>query len=300
MADNGSKPSIGGYPDNLRNHLLRGHKKLDDDHASAEKDRLGNFRVGSSGCFTAEGQVFGVCPRKAYLRCVKGIDESADLGVKVMWQGGEANELIWSQILTAAEVPHKADHNCVYEDPEGWRLTGRPDIILNNSEGAPTCILELKSLHATRSAGVVFCLNKPETKHIIQLATYMWMTGLPGKLCYTNRNMLQSMFYSKQFGTGKIPAGYAIYDLRISDDDIHYKLEDHHDWLGTPFTISGIRAYYSHLHNWESHSQLPDRPATVDIKGEELSYSDCKYCHLGDACDWATEPQAWMDQILKK
>ena len=131
---------------------MRMKTKKQDTKAEAEK--VGRLRAGNSGLYIREAdQMIGSCPRKTRLR-MDGInsDQFEDLGTKpLMFQAGLANEDQWDKVLEAGWVQGRGgtlkreeEIGIKWETRSGISVTGRPDIVLCDSEENPVMGIELK------------------------------------------------------------------------------------------------------------------------------------------------------------
>ncbi len=216
-------------------------RKLDrENHLEKEKLKLGNLRVGNSGVMTKEGEVAGMCIRKAHLRQL-GIEiESLSEDKYIMFELGYANE---DEITKQLEVTLKENEIILREEqiPVEWytqngtRVTGRPDIVLCDKadwivsaeekaelysndaqieEGSiiPGAIanrrlgLELKSVHSLWVARDVLFGGKPKLPHIIQAGHYMWKIGCKWKIVYKSYSQLGQGMAGNKWIVKQFPA----------------------------------------------------------------------------------------------
>jgi hypothetical protein len=164
----------------------------------SEKGKVGTLRGGNTGMMTEDGKIIGQCAAETYLR-YKGIKTGqVDYKKELMFAGGRLNEDHW---LSALKESYKGPILCEEDIPTCWetdqgiKVTGRPDIVL--CEGTvdnpkPKQGIELKQCMSINSAYGVFIDKKPQLKHLMQAAHYMWQLNCPFTLSYVNRNNLDT------------------------------------------------------------------------------------------------------------
>jgi hypothetical protein len=283
-----------GWPDvDIRRVLEHGHKKIDDKKAQAEVGKRGKLRAGSSGCIV-DGLVHGECHRIAHLRHV-GVDKKHTLSRKLMFQAGEANEDLWDDVLVEGWDGQVLRHFEAAKQLPFGTIEGHPDIILADREGRHRFVLELKLLSALYTSIQRTFDGQPDEKHLIQSATYMWMTGLPGVLCYTNRTDFAVQFDRKRLGgIAKIEPCYRLYYLKIQNGRLFWRDEENPMAVETDITIAGIREYYrvvAGLRDWDVKT-LGERPVSAGY-----DRCDAKYCTFSHACDkWEHNYPTWLHE----
>ena len=107
-------------------------------HAAAEKDKVGTLRGGTTGALTDKGEVVGQCHRKAMVRFL-GLQKRDKGGGSAYFDMGIANELLvklkldksWPGLIKCEEEIPMA------WDLEGTPVTGRPDMILGHYSNLP-------------------------------------------------------------------------------------------------------------------------------------------------------------------
>jgi hypothetical protein len=164
----------------------------------AEQGKIGTLRGGNTGMMTERGQIIGSCAAETYLR-YKGIKiKRIDYKKELMFAGGRLNEDHW---LSALQTSYKGPILCEEEIPTCWhtsqgiKVTGRPDIILceeREDNMKPITGIELKQCMSVNSAYGIYVDRKPQLKHLMQAAHYMWQLKCPFVLAYTNRNNLDT------------------------------------------------------------------------------------------------------------
>jgi hypothetical protein len=313
---------------NLTN-LFRQAVELDIERRRAEEiPKLGILRGGNSGLLlpgTRDGDwmVAGTCHRKALLRAV-GVSETADLSRQVMFSGGFANEDIWVQrlstswpgvILKEEEVPIS------WTTENGRQVTGRPDIVLCDSERQPQLGIELKMVASKWTAKDVFYSGKPKFGHLIQAGHYMWQLGIPWRLAYTQyvdfhigvTDPWEGSLYPKEGEPGSETIEYGtyenkktgkskrvpkkllpriqVYELRLNSEGyLEYRPESESGrerWVTTVIETSGISDFYHYMADLLENKQLGSRPVNIDVNGEKLRWSMCDrmYCIYSETCD---------------
>jgi len=297
---------------NLRKILAKGQRAIDATKAKREDGLKKTLRVGSAGCVTYGSDWIGECARIAHLR-FNGIDKPFDDNIKIMFQGGEANELIWEAILEKGLLgePWKMVRDAdLRNEVGGVPIKGSPDILLENtsdlSGSSQHVVLELKSLHAASSA-TQRALGNPELKHLVQTACYMWLLDCPGILCYTNRNMVNLQFdrkkYKDEFPSGKIGPYHRLFYCHFDDEGLfHWTDEDKYSFNIEPFTNSslgisktGLEVFFKKVAA-ETWDEFPPRPAPISASGETLPWTPCKYCVFSDDCDlFEGDYDVWVD-----
>lgn len=166
-----------------------GLKRMQAEHEALEKTKLGTLRAGNAGIQLADGTFLGKCPRITYLR-FKGIKvEDTDDNKEHMFAAGRGNEDIWldklkrgwpGKILREEEIPTK------WFTQNETAVTGRPDIILCDTEGRPEAGIELKLVSSVNTAKTVLFEGHPKLEHVIQAVHYSWQLNIPFEIWYTS------------------------------------------------------------------------------------------------------------------
>lgn len=166
-----------------------GLKRMQAEHDALERTKLGVLRAGNAGIVTAAGDFIGKCPRISYLR-FKGIKvKDSDENKEHMFAAGRGNEDIWldklkrgwpGKILREEEIPTK------WLTDNEIAVTGRPDIILCNTEGKPEAGIELKLISSINTAKTVLFNEQPKIEHVIQAVHYSWQLNVPFEIWYTS------------------------------------------------------------------------------------------------------------------
>jgi hypothetical protein len=247
------------------------------------------LRAGSAGC-VSDGRTYGECHRVAHLRA-RGVDKPVDADRDLMFQGGEGNEDLWRDVLVLGWEGPVLRKQRVQKQGSWGTVSGEPDIVLaHDTPVGPVWVigLELKLVSAANSAVQRALEGEPDSKHLIQAACYMWLTGLPYVLCYTNRCDFALEFRRKQYGgLTKIPPFYRLFYLAFQDDRLWYRDEYSSEPVATRVTGEGLRAYYQQVHDMAFNFDLGSRPASDHVNGAEASWNKCdsRYCPFAGVCD---------------
>ncbi len=274
----------------IRGVLNRGHDALDARHAIKEARQREWLRAGSAGCII-DGEIFGECHRIAHLRQI-GIDKKHSQSRKLMFQAGEGNEDLWANVTVEGWAGETVRHLEIFKQGSWGTIMGHPDIILADTQGVHRVLLELKLISANFSAVRKAFDFQPDTKNLIQTATYAWMTGLPAVLCYTNRTDFSLQFDKKRCGgLDKIEPCYVLFYLKFENGKLYYNHEGGPSYE-TGITIKGIKEYYQMVHDIAFDYQLRARPAF-----DGFDKCDKKYCHLSRVCErWDRSYVEWKNE----
>jgi YD repeat-containing protein len=299
---------------NILELFQAGITKLAKEHQEKEKDKVGILRAGNTGILMPDGAPVGKCTRLTYLR-YKGIEvEEHSQSTHLMFASGFSNEDHWVDVLTSS-YPHKILKE--EEVPISWTtasgvlVTGRPDLVLLDSQEKPLLGIELKQ--ASSLWTVRDMLNqKPKTMHLMQAAHYSWKLGVPFELWYTSRAhfavtskeswMLKQFPKQGQFGSqfceynpkGEIKKvlpfmqGYELaWDERgqLKARAIPQPGQQEQPWVFTIITQKGIENYYEKVATMEAKNELGKRPANLEADGSKSSFSICNYCPVQNVCD---------------
>lgn len=271
---------------NLRSLLADGHQKLQAERATRAETTRGLLRAGSAGC-VGEGGVYGECHRVAHLRWL-GVEKPVEPTRSLMFQAGEGNEDLWERVLVPSWQGQVLRGQEVKKQGSWGTVMGSPDIVLANPEGVWRVVLELKLICATNSAIRRELEGEPDSKHLVQSATYMWLTGLPCVLCYTNRSDFAVEFQRKKYGgLAKVGPYYRLFYLSFKGDQLFYRDEWNSTEVPTHVTGAGVQAYYQRLAQMAEEQQLYDRPSSDHVNGAAASWNKCdpRYCVFSDTCD---------------
>lgn len=191
----------------------------------------------------------------------------------------------------------------VTRDIDCGTVLGSPDIVLADRAGVWDTILELKLVSSVNSAVSKHLQGEPDSKNLIQSATYMWLTGKPVILCYTSRTYFALEFQRKKYGLARIEPFYRMYYLSFKDGVLFYRDEFEVKDVRTVITADGIERYYEQVARMGREKKLFDRPANRDVVQYELlpwSMCDKKYCPYAEACDrYEHDYNTWMLEVAQ-
>lgn len=294
-----------------------GVKKLQEEHAAHEKEKVGILRAGNTGVYD-DGEISGKCARLTYLR-FKGIEveDDEDTSKELMFDSGRGNEDLWLAVLKASgQVPVI---RCEEEVPISWTtstnvlVTGRPDVVLCDADSKPVYGIELKLLCSMWTA--LDALNhKPKAMHIMQASHYAWQLGVPFDLWYTSRvnwymsdqSWIQNKL-PKQGEPGSELVEYTVkmnkktqreetyvktlkpfrrgFNLKFDESGVVWYKEVNSDtWKESIVSISRIKAYFELVACMDDTKSLPPKPINLDAEGNEGGYDICNYCKIADVC----------------
>lgn len=327
--------------------FLRGRQALITEHAKAEQGKVGILRGGSGGLALSEDNIVG-CQRRAVLR-FKGIDVSeSDAGTDegfskhLMFESGHANEDQWADVLTAGwtgKILREEDIPIEWQvEYDGLKVaaSGRPDLVLCDTEGKPQIGLELKLVSSAWTARDIIS-GKPKLDHLRQAATYMWKLSeqvgheVPFELWYASR---VNFAVSGPFMVGLFPKygekghEYCKYVERkdrktgqpyIEIKDVLPFIKGYSlrwtasgrlqfsevgadgtltKWEDTVVTKKAIDAFYSQILEQATVGKLGPRPKALDHTGAS-KFDPCGYCPLKNVCDEreAEGYAAWLEAV---
>lgn len=274
---------------NIRELLEQGQAAKDRLHAEKEKALLGQFRVGSAGCVSDDGEIYGTCHRIALARLM-GHDKPVENSQKILFAAGEANEDTWAGLLGLSHKGALLRHSdcAVKHKFEGVDpfLLGHPDIVLGDEQGTPVLGLELKGIYGYTTAISVYYEDLPKNENLIQAATYSMALGIPYALCYTCPSWVKLQYYdTKKYGDKNIKPFYRIYYMKWEEGRMFYRSELKTEWTRTVITESGIEDYYKLLAEMQTTKNLGPRPTSNYVHGQEAKYGPCGLCEFAQACD---------------
>lgn len=295
------------------------------EHLEAETSKHGTLRGGSSGCIIENGEVYGVCHRKALAR-YKGYQPQTEEISYTWFDAGYANEDAWEKKLSKAVKSMgesyilKSEEECPTSwDIDGIQVTGRPDFMIFK-DGSPYLGFELKVVCAVNSAVNIYCEDKPKVENLIQAAHYSMIHSCPFNLIYSYRSRsrvpgwaekhknILTLSYEKTFvnyKTGKsfTKREYTIepfikeFKVGFKNDKVYY-IKQNGDIVHTPITGEGIKSYYKSIIDMEQSENLKNRLTNLDLEGNKLPYNPCDYCVFREACDqFEHDYQSWLDKI---
>jgi len=306
-----------------------GIRHMQREHDEKEQQKLGVLRGGNTGILTADGRILGKCARQTYLRLI-GVDcDQEDASREFMFAAGRTNEDSWMDLLirsgiSASSIRREEEVPISWTTKSGRLVTGRPDIVIGEGEGAawvPKKGIELKLASSLWTARDVAVKGEPKAMHLMQAAHYAWQLNVPFELWYAGRadfEISYANFFPKQGEPGsefiqyndqgkarKIRPFIAGYELAWANGSLIYRrLGPAADgqWKGTPITQQGIRDYYELVDSMVLTGVMPPRPQNVTASGEKGGYSICDYCPIKAVCDkrekgpldvWVKEAKAW-------
>lgn len=273
-------------PVNIRRLLRVGREVLNAKRSEREHELAGFLRAGSAGCLS-EGRSYGECHRLAHARLV-GIEKPVSDDREIMFAAGEGNEDLWEQVLVPSWQGQVLRGQRASRTDNGITVIGSPDIVLANGRGDWDTILELKLVSSTNSAIAKHVHGKPDSKHLVQAATYMWMTGLPVILCYTSRTDFAVEFMRKKLGINKMLPFYRMFYLRFRAGKLYYRDEfETNEVLVPHVTADGIAAFFDQVKGMGELRTLHDRPSNDHVDGSPSHWERCdaRYCALAETCD---------------
>jgi hypothetical protein len=285
----------------IRAILVRGHLALAAQRKASEAEQAGHPRVGSSGCVTESGEIYGTCHRVALARLL-GIDSQPDveteegLATDLLWKGGEANEWHWERILSlglpgevrvdeSGEVSIRAEIDGAPAD-----TLGHPDRVLFMRGGAALFGIELKGIFGGSTARTVYFDKTPKNENLVQAAAYFALSGLPGyALCYTSYCWIEMPYWAqKKYGQKHIKPFYRVFYMEWRDDVLWYRDETETEWVRTVITKEGIKDYYRLLSEMQTAKDLGPRVTGHYVSGEPHHFGEhaqCGLCQFKDACE---------------
>ncbi len=274
---------MSSLPD-LRELLAKGLNALSDDKTAKNSLILDHPRVGSVGCVADDGNVYGVCHRKAYMR-TQGIEEQVDIPTRIMWSaGGEANEWFWERTLDAAGARMRRDVEVRIE------IEGVPNPVLGHPDGVfadgdvATLGVELKGVFSFNTANTVLG-GRPKNDNLIQAATYARALGIPFVLVYTSASYVTVPIWAKKDYPGQttLRPFIKVFHLEWRGNELWYRDELSEEWVFTVVTWSGIENYYRAA----STGHMGPRVNTNYVNGDPNkwgAHGDCKFCPYNAAC----------------
>lgn len=281
----------------LRAKLIAGYEAIAQERAEKDKSRPPSYRVGTSGCVTADGKVYGTCHRKALARYL-GIEEAPELHTRLMWNAGEVNEQAWAKAMGRPN-----GEIAVEGEVDGITVTGHPDVVYTDDAGTPTFGVELKGVYSEGTAVTVELEGKPKPENMIQAALYSLMLGkLPYALVYTSANYISVPYYEqkKHDGIKKLKPFYKIFYLEWRGDELWYRDEHHTGGVQTVITAEGLRDYYRLVDEMRRTGELGPRPTADYVCGTKAKWgpdSACKFCPFKSACDRYDESNMYSEWV---
>ena len=213
-------------------YFLQGEEVLRKKHQEREASKIMTLRIGNAGCMISDTACIGACPQTTLARYL-GYQLPTEASTPY-FDAGLASEHIWETNFTAAGMDYRCEEDIpvVYESPDGlWKLSGRPDQVLGETieqhekyqQFIPRLMLEHKACQATNSAASKLLLEKPDTKHLIQAATYSMFLEVPAILVYTINvtGGISNYFVSKEANTKEAVFGKVEFKLGWDDGSLY-------------------------------------------------------------------------------
>jgi len=294
-------------------------------NAVNRKDSTSMLRGGSVGAII-DGEVYGVCQRKAYLR-YNGIDAPLDSEIELMTSQGEQNEEIWLADLRAGlegtdiEVLDQESFDCLWKGVDGKDGSGSPDVLLRK-DGKPIRALELKNISGIGKVKSTHYELIPDSTHLIQAANYsirmgdMYLDGTPldYDLVYSSRSLwhifamsdkVKKIIVDKgwdvQYNFGRpmsVRPFHRVYNLKWIDGKLAYWTDGLKKPVYTELTRESIDEYYRLVSTGiDETGDLGPVPITKDLR-KKSTYSQCNYCDYASVCETGENltPQEFKDQ----
>lgn len=298
---------------NIGQLLKQGFEHIQAEHDEHEKQKLGILRGGNSGLAEVDENgklgITGTCHRRTYLR-MKGIQyDEIDDDRNIMFGGGRFNEDMWYDLLSRSyshKILRESEVPISWKTDNGTLVTGRPDMVLLDSQDKPMLGLELKMASSLWTAREVIN-GRPKQPHLIQAAHYSWQLGVPFQLWYTAYvDFAITGWVQKHFPKqGEVGSEYCVYNeqgeiMKVLPFQIGFELRWEENgtlsfrrantddaWNETIISANRIKQYYDFIANMEESDSLGPRPENLKFSGEKMNWKFCdnKYCKLSDICD---------------
>ncbi len=301
------------------------------DHARRSIATMGTLRGGSAGAIMGDGTQFG-CVRKAALR-YHGYDLPIDDRTQILMQFGLSNEDVldkfvglsgWPKDRIKREEEIPVDYALGEPKPEDLeadsreRVTGRPDLVLLDENGAPFWGVEMKLKGTVYGAKNILLSSKVDTAHIIQSLHYMWKHGLSRySIVYSIpvRFAVQGADAEafKAVGCAELkPDGtpnYAklgfyetIFEWDAEADSLScYTVHSGVERREIPLRIEHISSFYSLVAQVAHRETLGGRPTKKSILPNQWEWDLCQMCPLAEVCDsYESDIDTWWDFAVEK
>lgn len=285
----------------------------------AEAAKRGAFRAANQGLRLEGGTITGKCVREAVARYLGGEPprDAKWASKHLMFDAGHSNEDLWvaSLALSWSGLIKREEEIPVEWEVAGIRGTGRPDIVLCDTDGKPKTGLELKLISSINTAAdVIGPRGAPKLDHVCQAARYSACLGIPWQIWYTNRAVLPVPPWSwitpqlpktpDEDETGAVDFSRASakwpskptkvqpcvvgYHLTWHANRVYYMRVGHERigmWTPTLVTRAALDSYWAACAEMLSARRLADRPATLEIDGSTGGFNKCDYCDWASMCD---------------
>ncbi len=177
--------------------LLRGQENLGKKSAAEEKTKVGTLRAGNAGILMSDGRYAGACPALTWLR-FRGVssDKGPDASRELMFEAGRVNEDAWDNALRASgykgRILRETEVPISWTTSNGTKVTGRPDMVLEDENGMRELGIEHKLVSSMWTARSVLLNAAPKLANVVQAAHYSWKLDVPFELWYTCRNIYET------------------------------------------------------------------------------------------------------------
>lgn len=91
--------------------------------------------------------------------------------------------------------------------------------------------------------------------------------------------------HNRSYSIKELKQKQTVYDLRLKDDYVQYKLEQDTEWKDTVVRVSDIQRYFDFASRISTDKQLGPRPEEIETDGKKANFSVCDYCPLQKTCD---------------
>lgn len=312
--------------------------------ASRDKtwEERGRLRGGTVGCFVDAETYTGRCLREGAARYLGAEPQRP----RAKWrdrrlmldQGAAVEQCFVDPLIAGLPEGWTATRDWAMETrvgrsearPEGERWTGREDVCLSDAEEVPRVLVELKNV-SSLPTDLLFT-EKPKIEHVIQLANYMRVSGLPGQLWYTSRVLwpipswgfvtpllpqspthavagAEYVEWSKGFPpkASKLAPFMIGFHFRWADGCLWYTraadaagVEPNTMWARTEITDAGIEAWYTQVTrviHGDDGDQLPPPPQPMEVTGDRKHFKACDYCDWSATCAQVQTRGEWLDAL---
>jgi hypothetical protein len=295
---------------------------------AAEALTVGALRAGNSGVVVVDKQgndkVHGGCHRMALLRML-GLSIPAEAYTHMIFEEGNLNEI--QKVKRMINAPSLANYVIKHGDEgvttkwhtsNGTAVTGRPDVVIQDTQGNYVWLFELKK--KLTSGGVLNVIEdkKPDSSHLCQAAHYSWQLGfIPTTLMYSwpilkapiakkefihSREALQFVQLPPPYQKGTeltILPGDWYYHLSWDGGVLHYQCKGISAPIPTNITVETIKDFYEVTSAMSVHKNLGPRPTSSHVGvGVKAGYPPCSYCNLKEVCDKTEHDyEQWVDEV---
>lgn len=303
-----------------------GRKFYADKNLEEEKDKIGTFRVGTSGVLiTVAGQptACGHCPRKALARSL-GIQQAVEENRQWMFGGGHANETVVLAELQAGlgdKFVIKTEENCPvsFTCAGGTVVSGRPDLVVfDKATDKPVYGIECKAVCSVWTAKEVGFEKQPKSDHTIQAGIYSLLMGVPWTIIYTSRvdYTVPEWAARRKWFEGaddkvernakgdvtKVLPFETYFHIAWDNGQLFWARDNETEFKPTHITEDSIMAYYDMVEASITGKQIPARPAPISMLDLSSTFDSCspKYCSWSGQCDAVDNGDYGFDRWLKE